>query len=85
MRPAKWWPWRRDAGLRRRTALTERDEGGGAGDSIRWKTLQLLLAGDLEGAGMLVADYMAHLIPGVQSYPIVMNEGPLLGNQRLTA
>jgi len=29
----------------------ERDEGGAGGDSIRWKTLQLLVAGDLEGAG----------------------------------
>jgi len=29
----------------------ERDEGGGGGDSIRWKTLQLLVAGDLDGAG----------------------------------
>jgi len=29
----------------------ERDEGGGGGDSIRLKTLQLLVAGDLNGAG----------------------------------
>lgn len=29
----------------------ERDTGGGGGDSIRWKTFQLLAAGDLEGAG----------------------------------
>jgi hypothetical protein len=27
------------------------DGGGGGGDSIRWKTFQLLVAGDLEGAG----------------------------------
>jgi len=29
----------------------ERDPGGGGGDSIRWKTFQMLAAGDLEGAG----------------------------------
>jgi len=31
--------------------VVERDASGTCGDSIRWKTLQLLLAGDLEGAG----------------------------------
>src|SRR5262245_12072831 len=27
------------------------DEGGGVGDSVRWKTFQLLAAGDIAGAG----------------------------------
>jgi len=31
--------------------LDPEDSGGGGGDSIRLKTLQLLVAGDLEGAG----------------------------------
>jgi len=105
----------------------ERDSGGGGGDSIRWKTLQLLVAGDLEGAGqhyllatgssegaagiigfeledgtvqqvsvngfhvavrcgdriydaftgptgMRVAEYLTHLVPGMQRFPITVQQ-----------